>query len=33
LDLFVSLPDSQLEPLCIREIGEKFPIEGKPAAS
>ena len=32
LDLFVSLPDSQLEPLRIREIGEKFPIEEKPAA-
>jgi arsenate reductase (thioredoxin) len=33
LDLFVSLPDSQLEPLRIREIGEKFRIEEKPAAS
>jgi arsenate reductase len=33
LDLFVSLPDGQLEPLRIREIGEKFPIEGEPAAS
>jgi arsenate reductase len=33
LDLFVSLPDNQLEPLRIREIGEKFPIEEEPAAS
>jgi arsenate reductase len=31
LDLFVSLPDNQLEPLRIREIGEKFPIEEKSA--
>jgi arsenate reductase (thioredoxin) len=31
LDLFVSLPDIQLEPLRIREIGEKFAIEGKAA--
>ena len=33
LDLIVSLPDSQLEPLRIREIGERFPIEGKPGVS
>jgi arsenate reductase len=33
LDLFVSLPDGQLEPLRIREIGEKFLIEEKPSAS
>jgi arsenate reductase len=32
LDLFCALPDNQLEPLSIRGIGEKFPIEGKPAA-
>lgn len=31
LDLFAALSDSQLEPLRIREIGEKFPIEEKPA--
>jgi arsenate reductase len=31
LDLFVSLPDNQLEPIRIRQIGEKFPIEEKPA--
>ena len=33
LDLFVALPDSQLEPLGVREIGEKFPIAEKAAAS
>jgi arsenate reductase len=33
LDLFVSLPDGQLEPLRIREIGEKFLIEEKQSAS
>lgn len=32
LDLFCALPDRQLEPLGIREIGEKFTIEGKPVA-
>jgi arsenate reductase (thioredoxin) len=31
LDIFISLPDRQLEPLRIREIGEKFPIEATPA--
>jgi arsenate reductase len=31
LDLFCALPDHQLEPRRIREIGEMFPIEGKPA--
>ncbi len=30
LDLFCTLPDRQLEPLSIREIGAKFLIEGKP---
>jgi arsenate reductase (thioredoxin) len=33
LDLFAALPDSQLEPIRIREIGEQFPIEGKPVSS
>jgi arsenate reductase len=32
LDLFCALPDRLLDPLSIREIGEKFPIDGKPAA-
>jgi arsenate reductase len=32
LDLFCALPDQQLEPLRLREIGEQFPIEEKPAA-
>ena len=32
LDLFCALPDNQLESLRIREIGEKFPIPGTPAA-
>jgi arsenate reductase (thioredoxin) len=32
LDIFASLADSQLEPLRIREIEEKFSIEAKPPA-
>jgi arsenate reductase len=32
VNLLCALPDHQLEQLRIREIGEKFPIEGKPAA-
>jgi arsenate reductase len=31
LDLLVSLPESHLDPLRIREIGERFPIEAIPA--
>jgi arsenate reductase len=29
LDLFCALPDHQLEPLRVRDIGEKFPLEAK----
>lgn len=32
LDLLIALPDGQLEPLRIREIGERFAAEEKPAA-
>lgn len=32
LDLFCSLPDNQLEPIRVREIGEQFPISKTPAA-
>jgi len=32
LDLFCALPDQQLEPMRIREIGEKFPLEAQPAS-
>jgi arsenate reductase len=31
LDLFCTLPDHQLEPLRVREIGEQFPMGQKPA--
>jgi protein-tyrosine-phosphatase len=33
LDLLVSLPDSQLEQLHVREIGEKFPIGERPVTT
>ncbi len=33
LDLFAALPDDQLEPIRIREIGESFPIEEKAPAA
>jgi arsenate reductase len=32
LDLFCALQDHQLEPLRVWEIGEKFPLEARPAA-
>lgn len=33
LDLFIALPDSQLEPIRMREIGEQFPIEAQSPAT
>jgi len=32
LDLFCAIPDNQLDPLRVREIGERLPLEATPAA-